>query len=225
MGVPVTVSFTPSIFGGIPTDGTITLNYPDSFFAPSVTPFSVEGASSVAGLTATCGATTATSVIITTAGAAVPASAFVVTMSGFIMGAATTGQVSVTVQTSADAAVSDAVASGGIYTQVTLVTFTIDQADRIAFKTSVPVTLGFTPTTAVPIGSYITVTYPAAFFSPSVTPSPISASSVAGLTGTCSATASTSIVITTAAAVIPAAAFVVTIRYCVMGREFVFVVV
>jgi hypothetical protein len=64
--VPVTLSFTPSVFGGISPGGTITLSYPASFFVPSVTPAVAAGASSVAGLTATCGATTNTYIVITT---------------------------------------------------------------------------------------------------------------------------------------------------------------
>jgi WD40 repeat protein len=80
--VAVTFSFTPSVFGSIAPGGTITLTYPDSIFLPSVAPY-VSG-SNVAGLTATCGATTATSVVITTAGATIPsASAFSLTLRGF----------------------------------------------------------------------------------------------------------------------------------------------
>jgi hypothetical protein len=208
--VPVTLAFTLTTL--LPIAGTITLSFPQSFFAAS-TPTVSAGSSTVAGFSGTCSATNANSVILTTGGAAIPASPFVVTISGFVMGAATAGAVSVTVQTSADTAISDSVASGGIYTQVTAVSFVIAAFDRIAFRTSVPVTVGFTPTTAVPIGSTITVTYPAAFFSPSVTPSAIT-SNVVALTGTCGATASTSIVMTTAGTIIPALApFVVTIRY------------
>jgi hypothetical protein len=90
--VPVTLSFTPSVFGGISPGGTITLSYPASFFAPSVTPVVAAGASSVAGLTATCGATTTTYIVITTAGAAIlPASAFTLTLSGMTLGYLTAG--------------------------------------------------------------------------------------------------------------------------------------
>jgi hypothetical protein len=66
--VLATLGFTPSIFGGIQPGGTITLTYPSGFFAPSVTPVVPVGGSNVAGLTATCGATIATSVVITTPG-------------------------------------------------------------------------------------------------------------------------------------------------------------
>jgi WD40 repeat protein/serine/threonine protein kinase len=85
--VTATLSFTPSVFGGIPPGGTITLNYPASFFVPSVTPVVAAGASSVAGLTATCGTTTNSSIVITTAGSAIlSAAAFTLTLRGLTMG-------------------------------------------------------------------------------------------------------------------------------------------
>ena len=209
--VPVTLSFKLSTL--LPSGGKITLNYPTSFFAVS-TPTVPLGSSSVAGFTGTCAATTSTSVIITTAGAAVPASSFVVTLAGFVMGSATVDVVGVTIQTSEDTAVSAAVSSGSISTQVSTVAFAINAADRIALKASVHITLTFTPANPLPPGGTITLTYPAGFFVPLVTPSSISASSsnVPNLVGSCGATAATSVIITTAAASIPAAAFVVTIR-------------
>lgn len=210
--VPITLSFKLSTL--VPSGGKITLNYPTSFFGVS-TPTVPAGSSSVAGFTGTCAATTSTSVIITTAGAAVPASSFVVTLAGFVMGSATAGAVGVTVQTSEDTAVSAAVSSGSISTQVSTVAFAINVTDRIALKPSVSVTLTFTPATSLPPGGTITLTYPDGFFVPSITPSSISASSsnVANLVGSCSATTANSVTITTAAASIPAAApFVVTIR-------------
>jgi hypothetical protein len=209
--VPLTLSFKLSTL--LPSGGKITLNYPTSFFAVS-TPTVPLGSSSVAGFTGTCAATTSTSVIITTAGAAVPASSFVVTLAGFVMGSATVDVVGVTVQTSEDTAVSAAVSSGSISTQVSTVAFAINAADRIAFKASVQITLTFTPATPLPPGGTITLTYPAGFFVPLITPSSIAASSsnVPNLVGSCGATAATSVIITTAAASIPAAAFVVTIR-------------
>ncbi len=82
--VPVTLGFTP--LNAVPPGGTITLSYPASFFLPSVTPVVAAGASSVAGLTATCGATTNTSIVITTAGAAIPSlAAFTLTLSGICL--------------------------------------------------------------------------------------------------------------------------------------------
>jgi len=76
------------------------------------------GKSSIASLGASLGATTATSVVITTgtSGAAIPASSSVtLTISGFKMGAATAGAVGIIVQTSSDSAASAALASGAIY--------------------------------------------------------------------------------------------------------------
>jgi hypothetical protein len=79
--VPATLGFIP--LNAVPAGGTITLTYPDSIFLPSVTPY-VSG-SNVAGLTATCGATTATSVVITTAGATISSFAYIIIVKGFTM--------------------------------------------------------------------------------------------------------------------------------------------
>jgi hypothetical protein len=66
-------------------------------------------------LTATCGATTTTYIVITTAGAAIlPASAFTLTLSGLTIGYPTAGGTLVTVQTSSDLLESAAVDSGRI---------------------------------------------------------------------------------------------------------------
>jgi len=108
--VPVTLSFTAAV--PIPNGGTITLTYPSGFFASSITPFVAGGASSVAGLTATCGATSATSVVIYTSGATIGASAFTVTIRGFTIGAPALNAVGILVQTSLHGAASIAVASG-----------------------------------------------------------------------------------------------------------------
>jgi hypothetical protein len=80
----VTLAFTPAT--PIPAGGSFTLSYPPGFFASSITPSVSLGASSVAGLTATCGMTSSTSVVITTSGATVGAAAFIVTIRGFTMG-------------------------------------------------------------------------------------------------------------------------------------------
>jgi hypothetical protein len=212
-GVPVTASFHSSTL--LPIGGSITLSHPSQFFGSAVPTF-VAGSSSVAGLSGTC-TITATSITIVTAGASIPPSAHAVTLtlSGFTMGIKTAGS-DVTLATSADIIVSDAVHSGGIFSQVSAVSFDIATSDRIALKTSVSVTLHFTPTTELPGGSTVTLNYPAAFFASSVTPQAIADghSNVVGLTGTCGATASTHVIITTAGAPIPAAAaFQVTIRY------------
>jgi hypothetical protein len=65
-----------------PCGGTITLAYPSAFLASSVTPIAAAGASSVAVLTATCGATAATSFVIKTSGASISACPFTVTIKG-----------------------------------------------------------------------------------------------------------------------------------------------
>jgi hypothetical protein len=210
MAVSSTLRFTP--LNALPAGGTITLTYPDSFFAPSVTPVAPVGGSNVAGLTATCGATTATSVVITITGAAIPPSACIITVKGFTMGGLTNGSSGVAVFTSADLLPSAAVHSGALGLPISDVYFNISTIDRMLGKTSVPVTLGFTAANPIPAGGTITVTYPSGFFAPSITPTVTAgSSSVAGLTGTCSATTATFVVITTAGAAIPALAFVVTI--------------
>ncbi len=110
--VPVTIAFTPT--NHIPSGGTITLSYPSGFFASSITPVVAAGSSSVAGLTLTCGLTTAMSVVLTTSGAAIGASRFSVTMIGFKMGAATAGASQVSVKTSTDVIAATPVSSGPI---------------------------------------------------------------------------------------------------------------
>jgi uncharacterized protein YjbI with pentapeptide repeats len=218
--VSVTLSFIPSFFCGIPPGGTITLSYPEFFFMPSVTPTVAAGGSSVAGLTATCGETTATSVVITTAGAAIPSlSAFTVTLSGLKLGYMTAGGPHVTVQTSSELMASQAVESGSISLPITDMTFFIMADDRKAGKMSVPVTVGFTVLNTVPPGGTITLTYPSGFFMPSVTPAVAAGgSSVAGLTATCGETTATSVVITTAGAAIPSSSvFVFTMDGLTLG--------
>jgi len=102
--VPVTLAFTPAT--PIPSGGTITLTYPSGFFASSITPGVGSGASSVAGLTVTCSPTTATSVVMTTSGATIGASAFTVTIKGFTMGSSGSNVTGgVMVQTSSGGAV------------------------------------------------------------------------------------------------------------------------
>jgi len=54
--------------------------------------------------------------------------------------------------------------------QVTAVTLTIATADRVPFATSKPITVAFTPATALSSGGRITVNYPAGFFKSCVQP-------------------------------------------------------
>lgn len=159
-GVPVTLCFTLATL--LPIGGTITLSYPAGFFAVS-TPTEQPGSSSVAGFTGTCAATTSTSVVVNSAGATVPASSFVITLPGFVMGGVTAGTVGVTLATSADTAASVAVSSGSIATQVTIVSLSINANDRITLKPSVPITLSFPPTTLLLPGATITILFQTAF--------------------------------------------------------------
>ncbi len=110
--VAVSVAFTPTT--PIPSGGSITLIYPDGFFAMSVTPTVSVGASSVANLSATCGATTVARFVLTTSGATIDALPFTVTIRGLKMGPWTSNKFGVAVQTSTDAAPSVSIASGAI---------------------------------------------------------------------------------------------------------------
>lgn len=109
----MTLTFTPTDLGQIPSGGTITLNYSEASFLPSVTTFAAVGTSNIRDLGATCSATAATSVDITTYGAAIPEfSAFTVTLSGFTIGPVLLAG-SFTVQTSSDPTASTGVSTGG----------------------------------------------------------------------------------------------------------------
>jgi hypothetical protein len=110
--VAVKLSF--FVTSDIPSGGRITLTYPFNFFAPSVMPFVVAGASSVPGLSITCSNTSDTAVVLTTTGALIT-TAFAVTISGFTMGVATPGSIGVTVQTSSDPSPSFPLHSGAIF--------------------------------------------------------------------------------------------------------------
>ncbi len=135
------------------------------------------------------------------------------------MGNATIGSDLVTVHTSVDTLPSVAISSGSIGSQVVAVSFTIGPLDRMATKTSVPVTLGFTPTTVLNIGSLITLSYPSGFFSSAAKPTLASGkSNIVNLAGTCSFPAASNLVITISGAAIPAASSVtMTIAGFTMG--------
>jgi hypothetical protein len=200
----VTIGFTPTT--SVPIGGTLTISYPPNFFASSITPTIPSGSSSVLGLAGTCGPTSSASFVITTSGAAIAASAFIVTVGGLTMGNTTMGSNSVTVQTSVDTLPSIAISSGSIGSQVSVVSFGIASINRMATKTSVPVTLGFTSTTLLNIGGSITLSYPSGFFSSAVKPTLTSGNSnIANLAGTCSFPAASNLIITISGASIPAA--------------------
>ena len=96
--VSVTLAFTPT--AQIPSGDSITLSFPLAFFASDVTPTVDAAASSITNLAAVCNATTASSIVMRTSGAAIGLSAFTVTIRGLTMGASTLGSNGVTVQTS-----------------------------------------------------------------------------------------------------------------------------
>jgi WD40 repeat protein len=213
--VPVTLGFT--VANPIPSGGTLTLNYPSGFFATSVIPFIEPGASSLVEFMAWCGETTASSLIITTHGAAISASAFTVTIQGFTMGLATAGA-DISLKSSSDTIASAPVASGQIFGQVLNVTFDISLYDRIAGKPSVPVTLGFVPVSPIPPGGTITVTYPHLFFNLSSRPvEAIGKHGIANLTLAFSAVTSTFFIITTSGATISASQLSLFINGMTMG--------
>jgi hypothetical protein len=221
--VGVILGFTPSTT--VHDGGTITLTYPSGFFVPGVTPTVAPGATSVAELTATCSATSTTSIVLTTSGATIEKTAFLVTIRGFTMGSATPGALGIIVKTSSDTVASNPVASGFISFQVSSVSFSIAVSDRVAGKTPVPVTLGFTPASPVPVGGTITITYPSGFFNLPNNPCsvyvpafPSSSSTIANFNSYyCDASSTTSVVITTSGATISASAFKVTIYGFKMG--------
>jgi hypothetical protein len=155
--VSLTLGFTTAV--PIPSGGALTLNYPSGFFAKNVIPVIDQGASSVDELMAWCGETTSSSLIITTHGATISTPMFTVTIQGLTMGSATTGA-DISLQTSSDNDASAPVASGEIFGQILNVSFDIPWYHRIAGKPSVPVTLSFTPSSPIPSGGTITLTYP-----------------------------------------------------------------
>ncbi len=110
------------------------------------------------------------------------------------------------------------ISSGGIFTQVKSVLFSIASSDRVAGKSSVAGTLAFVPTSPIPIGGTITLNYPSGFFALSVTPAVAAgASSVVNLKTVCSSTSDTSLVITTSGVAIDTVAFTMIISGFVIG--------
>lgn len=162
----ITFAFTPQT---LVESGSVTLNYPPGFLAADVTPSSA--VSNVAALSLTVGSTTSTSLVLIASGSIPTSSQVVVTVHGVSMGDATEGvSDGVSVQTSADVAVSLAVSSGAIRGRVTSVAFHIATADRIAGNANATVTLTFTPYSAVLDQQFITLNYPHAFLAPGVVP-------------------------------------------------------
>ena len=213
--VPITIGFTPTT--PIPIGGTFTLNYPAIFFAASFTSPSIQaGSSSVVGLTGTCGATTSTSVVITTSGAAIAASPFIITLGGFVMGTATAGSAGITVQTSSDTVASSVVHSGSIGGQVTSTSITINTYNRVMGKTGAAATFTFTPTAGGAGPAAVTLNYPSGFFA--ITPTPTATLSTGGATLAPGAPGATSIVMTAGGTALAAStAVTVTLAGLTMG--------
>ena len=116
--------------------------------------------------TASCGASGASSIVLTLASGSVAASAAVtVTLGGMKMGATATAGGDVTVSTSQDPLTSATTPSGYIGNAVTSVGFTISSSDRVVNKAGVPVTFSFTPTAGGALASpnTVTLTYPPGF--------------------------------------------------------------
>jgi len=198
--------------------GTIMLNYPAAFFAPDVTPSSI--ACNVPGLSFAAAATSAMSLLLTTTSLLPSASAVVITVYGLTMGAATEGSAAgITVQTSADVAVSLAAPSGAIEGRVTGVVFQIATADRIAGNNNATVTLTFTPFTAVQDFQNITLNYPHAFFFPGIHPFVAASNTLyAADNFKFNPTTNTSLVFTLSAASLPASSpFIITLSGVTLG--------
>lgn len=164
-----TVTFAFTTQTALHAGGTVTLNYPAAFFAPGVTPSSTS--CNVPGMSFTAAATAAMSLVLTTSSPLPSASAVIITAHGLTMGAAMAGSVTgITVQTSADVAVSSAVPSGAIEGRVSGVAFHIATTDRIAGNNNATITLSFIPSTAIQDSQSITLNYPHAFLHPGIQP-------------------------------------------------------
>jgi hypothetical protein len=217
--VSVIISFSQSAF--ILSGRILTLVYPSNFFASSVTPTVASGASSVTDLTATCGATSATAVVITLSGATIaPSAAVTITISGFTMGPPTKGSGGLRLRTGF-CSPSNALSSGSILSQgqVSSLVFSIASSDRIAGKSSVDVTLTFMSSTPIPSGDTVTFIYPSLFFTSSVTPT--ATSSLTNLGISCGATNTTFVVFTTSGTTISSfSPLTVTIHGLTMGAAF-----
>ena len=213
-----TFSFT--VYTVIHAGGSITLNYPTAFFEPDVTPTSAS--SSVQDLSFAFHPTANNSLVLTIAGdpsgPPVVLRSVVITVYGLTMGAATEGSSQgVTIQTSADIAVSLAVPSGSITGRAKFVLLEISTADRVAGNSNSTILLTFTPSAPIQTGGAITMNYPHAFFAPDITAS-TAASSAQDVAFSLQPTSNTSLVLTLSAAAVPASSpITITITGMTMG--------
>ncbi len=212
-----TFAFLPST--AIVAGGSITLNFPPLFFAPDTMPSSAICSSQNLNLSAQ--ATSNSSIVVTIVGpssyAVAAGTSVTITVFGLTMGRATPGSPSgITVQTSTDAAVSLAAASGPIFSVVSAVAFFIATSERTAGNNNATIILQFRPYSAIPVSGTITMNYPTAFFAPDVTPT-FASSSVAGVAFAFQPTKNTSIVITIIGVPVPISLFTVTITGFTMG--------
>jgi hypothetical protein len=132
------------------------------------------------------------------------------------------GTTGIQVSTSADTIPSTCVPSGILKngTQVSNVSLIIDDKFRIAGSAGVSVTVSFVPTTTIPPGGSVTLTYPSGLFVAGIVPFVTGAgsSSVPGLGSVYSATQNTSLVLFTSGAYINASSnFCITISGLVIG--------
>ena len=164
--VAVTFGFKPQT--AINSGGSITLNYPAAFFAPDVTPSSA--ASSVQGLGFQLQPTSHASVVLVLDSALAATSSIIITLHGMDMGPSFPSAAGVSVQTSADVAISRAVSSGVIEGRVSSVAFSVATAHRIAGNSNATISVAFTPTSTIEDPQSVTMNYPHAFFSPGITP-------------------------------------------------------
>jgi hypothetical protein len=219
-GVLVTLSFTTA--SSIPAGGSITLSYPSNFFATDITP--IFNTSNVVGLAASI-TSMSPYVVATTSNVAIGASfATTIVFGNFKMGPNPSefSPTGVKVSTSADTTPSECVPSGiiGIYSQVSNVSFYIDDKFRVAGMAGVSATLSFIPSTLIPPGGSITLTYPSGFFVSGIIPNVNGAgsSSVPGLGAVYSATQNNTLVVITSGAFINELSnFSITISGLIMG--------
>jgi len=159
-GKAVTLAFKP--ITAVPATGTVTLNYPSGFFGAAVPTLDA----TVGAVKLTIAAPGATSVVMTVkADKSLSANtAVTITLSGVTMGGINAGSSAVTVSTSLDYA-SSAAASGALGGQVSTVSLTLTAADRFGGMTTTGlVTVAFTPSLAMPIGTTITIVTPFNYF-------------------------------------------------------------
>ncbi len=184
-GCAATFVFVPSVGGDIPVGGTVTLNYPASFFLVESSPSaSVSGGNNVS-LTSH----TESAIVLTVqSGMLAAATTVTITLSGLKMGSVTADvPSSVSVISSSDSNSANAIKlpSGHIGFRAALISFLLSDADRLELKSGCAATLAFAPSAggAIAAGGSLTLYYPPSFFEIVVPEPPTFNCSVSGVEG------------------------------------------